>query len=551
MNDGHLIYPLDDLYIHLAATKQLVLHHVWGISYLNGFSSCLSSLLYPLLLAAGSEILGLREWLPLALNLLAGVGAIFYVGALLGRHTRSAGLVLVLLGLIVVGTPLPVVAVTGMEHVWQILLDLFFVDLAVRVLAGDGAPPARWMTWLLPLAAGLSVMIRFEGLFIVSIVGLLLLCRGRFWLAVGVGVGAVLPLAVFGWYSVSQGWSFLPNSVLMKGGSKAMGKWFLLVALVAFAGALRPRVAVRTLIAALVLIVLAILLPPSRRWLAAQKEFIGMYAHVAALVAALAATLCWVWRRQRQPWSTPVLWTGIVLVIALQHLTFATLGWVYRYEAYLMFLGLTAISVTLAQAFPAGEIVPFFRRQPRGWRAAVLLAVVVVGAPLAVRAAWSTRKVTLACHNVYEQQYQMAQFARRFYTGTGLAANDIGAISYYTDSRILDTFGLSSYEVFRARKAGTYNEATMRELLRRYDVRFLVVYDDWATFYGGIPPEWVLVGRWTIPGNVVCASDTVSFYAPDASLAPRLTQALREFAPTLPSDVAQTGAYVAGTAGHE
>lgn len=60
-------------------------------------------------------------------------------------------------------------------------------------------------------------MTRYEGLFLVAAVGLLLLCQRRWLTAVLLGVTATVPIAVFGLFAVSRGWYFLLNSLLMKG----------------------------------------------------------------------------------------------------------------------------------------------------------------------------------------------------------------------------------------------------------------------------------------------------------------------------------------------
>ena len=120
---------------------------------------------------------------------------------------------------------------------------------------------------------------------------------------------------------------------------------------------------------------------------------------------------------------------------------FASTGWFYRYEAYVMFFGIYAVAAGLADHLPsregggAGE-TGLFRA------AAVLLLVILVSSPLRVRAAKSLKDTPKASHNIFEQQYQMALFLRQFYQGQVVAANDIGAIDYLADFRLVDLAGL-------------------------------------------------------------------------------------------------------------
>jgi len=68
-NQGHLVYALDDPYIHMAIAKNFAQHGVWGVTRYE-FSSSSSSLLWTVLLSAIYLIFGTNEIAPLVLNVI-------------------------------------------------------------------------------------------------------------------------------------------------------------------------------------------------------------------------------------------------------------------------------------------------------------------------------------------------------------------------------------------------------------------------------------------------------------------------------------------------
>ena len=505
-NSGHWEYPIDDAYGHLAVAKNLVRHGVWTYSAPNGFDSGISSLAWPLLLAASFLITGVNPYATLVLNLLSALGLLWYAGRMLRRAGASPGLAGAGLLAVVVFTPLPLLALVGMEHCFHALVSLIFLDLASRSLADEGPRPARWA---LPAAACALTMARYEGMFLVGATVFLLACRRRWGTALTVGLAAAAPIVGFGLFSLTQGWPFLPCSVLLKG--------------------TRPA---------------SLSLPDLLTYAARGYVQMTDNPHMLFLVLALAASLVVRFARGAGFWSGPTLLLGLTLTATLAHLQLAALGWFYRYEAYLVAAGCVVIPLSLADALPRWPFREW--RQPATWAAlaAGALTLGLVSLPFWQRTVESGNTLVDGCRNIYEQQHQMARFLHRYYEGEGVAANDIGNIAFYADTRLCDTAGLVNQEVMRRIRAGTYDQTALRDLLARYDVQVVVVYDTWAGIYGGQLPEWGLpIGRWTIPGNRVCASETVSFYAPRPELAPRLVKALQDFAPELPADVTQDGIY--------
>ena len=72
LSDGTFTYPLDDTYIHLAVAKNVVQHGVWGVNAHEAVSAS-SSPLWTVLLSLGGAIGIPLDWLPLVLNVLAGL----------------------------------------------------------------------------------------------------------------------------------------------------------------------------------------------------------------------------------------------------------------------------------------------------------------------------------------------------------------------------------------------------------------------------------------------------------------------------------------------
>ena len=127
------------------------------------------------------------------------------------------------------------------------------------------------------------------------------------------GLTAV-PLVLFGWYSVHKGWEMLPNSVLLKGNTTLVRTpWGVL------------------------------------RYVTKGLRLLAANTHMVLLTAGLSAALVIEWRRRRTFWNREILLFVMILgAIALQ-VQFASLGWFYRYEAYLMVLALVALGEWLAR----------------------------------------------------------------------------------------------------------------------------------------------------------------------------------------------------------
>ena len=199
--DGHgpTPYGLDDAYIHLAMARNLADHGVWGVTPYE-FSATSSSPLWVLLLAV-PRILGLDgSSAPLYLDLLAGLGTLGLVAWLLRRGGTPAPLSALALILVVFQAQLLPLVFTGMEHVLHTLSTLAAMALAISVSRRPGS--WRRFTSLLVVTAA-TTGLRYEGLFLLPALCLLLCLRGQLRRAVLVGVAGLAPVVAMGWIQQS------------------------------------------------------------------------------------------------------------------------------------------------------------------------------------------------------------------------------------------------------------------------------------------------------------------------------------------------------------
>lgn len=491
-NGGQYVYALDDAYIHLAIAKNLHENHIWGPTAYN-FSSSSSSILWSLLLASSAALNLPLERMPLALNFAFACALLSFVYFSLVRRGASARVKLGALLVVCFVAPLPALTLSGMEHVMHCFFALAFLELASRewgrAPGGASSAGTRWLLVLGPL----SVAARYEAVFLVATVcAFLMFERRRPVLAVAVGALSLAPIVAFGVYSLSKGSTFIANSVLAKGNT--------------------PGPSISSLVT---------VLRKSTRALAGSPE-------VLLLIVVVLALLAW-----RGPLSDRTRFSlKTLFLVTLAHLLLARLGSFYRYEAYLFVLFVATVAGAIAEA----SDVPF-TGNPR-WSA--LLAA--FGAyPLLLRAGLSLAQTPGAAHEIYTQQYQMARFVHRYYPGSVVAANDIGAICYQTDARIVDLEGLATLAVLEAKRKGVYDTAKIDAITRDNGVQLALVYDSWYAGVGGLPASWKRVAQWQVSTMIVLGDTSVSIYAVDPAEAPRLAERVAEFSKELPPGVVVKG----------
>lgn len=471
---GVFPYPLDDAFIHMAVAKNVVEHHNWGISA-HGFQSASSSILYTLLLAGLFKVFSVHVILPFAVNVAAAVVLLLVLQEWLLRQGLSRRAQLIVQLAVVLITPLPILVMTGMEHTLQCLFCFLFLTRCCEWMNSDSKMP-----WTIPVYGLLITGIRYEGIFLAFIICLMLLWRRRVIAAFFVGGIALLPIVLFGVYSLGKGSYFFPNSVLLKSEGAQSSAGGILSFL---AAKLLPRLVTN-----------------------ANKDYATAATQHLLLILPLSG---WIFRGPLR--RVPAYGSMLVVLFfcTVLQLVFASTGWFYRYEAYLVFCSTALLAVVILRF--GGEVLQGETLR-RNWLVPVSLLVILF-LPLALRCGSAFAMAPRACQNIYEQQYQTGQFVHRWYRNEAVAVNDIGAVSFFSDADNLDMEGLGNFEVARRRKAGTRSAGFLDSLVHANHVDYAVVY---PFVYGdSLLNRWRKVASWTIRNNVICGSPTVYFYAID------------------------------------
>lgn len=482
---GRMLYSLDDAYIHLRMSEQ-ILSGTFGIN--EGIpASASSSIVWPFLLTPFAR-LGFHDWVPLAINLACTLLSVLLLDGILQRGWRgqrpspwATAAVAFVLGLALNLVPL---AFTGLEHSLQMALTLTVVLGLLVVVDGESAP---WYLWV---SVVLLPMVRFEmGILSLAAVVLVILVTRRWtpllWLA-----GALAGIGAYAAFLLSLGLPAVPGSVLVKSGG-------------GFQGGLRAGVR-RTLKQAVKL--WGDILQPKGRG--------GVLALVVVVVILLLLLLV-----ARVSWRNRRLWlVALPVPVALLHITFVGNSESDRYNAYVLAI---AVAVVTAVALP----LLWDSGRAARWSGSVV-AVALVGAAFfmfGIQIFW----VPGYSLSIYEQQYQMHRLAADTLREP-VAVNDLGLVSYRNDYDVLDLWGLGSDQARLARRAA--EPGWMDRLMAEQGVDVAFIYSDW--FEGQIPSSWIRVGELTTKDQGSTAGRTVDLYARTPDAADRLRAAIQQFRPT-------------------
>ena len=451
---GVFVYPLDDAYIHLAVSRNLTLHGVWGISP-QRFSGASSSPAWTLLLATVIRFAGVHVTTPLVLNALAALLLLAAAAYTLARRLPQAGLGLLTLALLamVFTVPLPGLAMIGMEHVLHAFAMLVMVAAAAwlaSVPSGESAPrPALLVLGLGALASG---SLRYESCFGVLVVAVVLLSRRGLWVALVAPLCAAVGPLLYGLYSHRHSGLYLPFSVLMK--SSGRGTHNSLDSL--FTASVAP-----------ILLLLA----------------------VAFLLRMAQLRL-----RGEAMWIYGQSFLAIVRFTTLLHAVFGPTGWLMRYEASLYALGIVALALAVGEG--TAGIEPGSLSPAQRWAsAAIAVSLLPSCYALLQRAHHGWSDIAVSIHDRYVEHLPQALFVEQAMPHAAVIANDIGFLAFYADDiQILDPLGLGSIEpVELTRHHEKVSPQFMHQWGAQQHAQLAILHTDFPGMDSMVPQGWVLV----------------------------------------------------------
>ena len=474
-----LLYPLDDSYIHMALAHTLLISGTWGMNP-GDWAAASSSPLWTIILAAFAWIPS--PAIPLLLNILIGSLFISFLERLPpSRSVDAEGQAFNrrLVWTVFYAAPLPLLAILGMEHLLHAFLVVLLAYHTTRTIAAN-ADIAPVSPWTILLFSALAMLCRYESLAPVALLAVMALCFGRWRIALALLAG-LIPTILLGLLWIHHGGQFLPNSIYLKPQPLDYDS------LRAMAHNLIWRF----------------------EWQFHARAWISAATTLAILLISIGTFLgnrCWQTLRN---WRTLLLLTAIGATVF--QFFFGALGWLYRYEAWLLVLNVFALS--------------YFIR-PYYYAAAMLLILM----PRAILNASDTMS---AMQDRFYEHYLPSLFVRSYDAHVPVIVNDLGIMAYYNRAPVHDMFGLGSDEPLRMRLTHSYDAAHVAVWVAQTGAPLAVLQPCWPIIASVTPTSWLPVALWIIPHNSVFADYAVAFYSTSPAQAALLRQDMIQFQPTL------------------
>ncbi|BAP29142.1 uncharacterized protein CHSO_0105 [Chryseobacterium sp. StRB126] len=477
---------MDDAYIHLAMAKNFALYEVWGMTKYQ-FSSTSSSPLFTYILSMLIKIFGNSDQIPLYFNVIFSIGILYglseYYAEVFKEVKKTALAVLFTVFFIV----LPLNILSGMEHVFQVFL------FVINIFCFSHYKDKKLAVFGFYFSLLLMGLVRFESMFYFVILAFMFTLVRKWKEASFVLLLGFIPIIAFCAYNYQQDGYFFPNSVVVKGTKLSLDANIL--------GQLK-----------------VILLDNLLLNISFYK--IGFFP--------LFLCAIFIYRDLRTKKVKEILKDNFLLIVfslvMICHAMFADLKGLLRYEAYIL-TGFCMILIPKCKDL-------FFNFTDYIKKEKLVSLFIAANVFLMLYKCWAAHPImSNGGKNIYEQQMQSAKFLHQFYNTSKVVANDIGAISYYTNIHLLDIAGLGSVETihFNENKKGFDqnfgNFLSKYCLNHQYDIA--VVYEGWLQGY--VPSYWKKAGTLKIEDKITVARLEVSIYSINTKNLEELKQNIKKF----------------------
>lgn len=486
-NVGVFTYALDDAYIHLAMGKNLSLYGNWGITKYE-FASASSSPLWTLLLSGLYRVSGsFYEYAPILINILSCFGLLRMFSIISETQKLSPAKTQIFKIAMVLFFPFFPLIIGGMENM------LFSLNVAVFLyyafIKKSPNLPATAMI------SALMVALRYEGAFVIAAASVTFILQKRWKECSIISLSGITPIVLIGVYFLINGGYFFPNSLMIKGNIHN-----------GLIGSIKTA-------------------------LYHVKNMVVDFSPLPFLFVFLILCTFLLWRNFKGVLSFYLFFlTSFTFGI---HLFLAQVGWMYRYEAYL----LAMCSVSIAVAIP--EFIELYKKYTLPYKTFVsILLLVPMSMGFILRSVQAHRVSLQSSNEVFLQQIQMARFIATYFPTNNILLNDIGAVSYYSDIHCTDAYGLATKEVAELKRAKRYNSESLERICRKRGIDVAIVYPRWieSGFMFGtnvetkVPESWKKAGSLVLNNkNYVIGGDTVSFYSVKAHMYDTLHSALAQY----------------------
>lgn len=485
INSGHLIYTLDDPYIHLALAEHIKSWH-YGINN-NEFSAPSSSILWPFILA---PLMGFshNEYIPLIINIVTAIGTIFFFWKILiiSIYTNNINLgkkvITLLLVLLILWTNTIGLIFTGMEH----SLQLFFVIIIVYYLILE-TEINKVNIWLI-VSILIAPLVRYEN--------------------IAVSFAAIIYLFIRKYYMVS---AFLFGILILLIGG------FSIFLLHLNLGPLPTSVFVKSLVISNQGNVESIFMNLYES-LTNRNGFM-LYFNILCLISFILFSKQNVLKK---------LLAGVISLSIFFHLMVGKYGWYNRYEVYIWSVAI------LTLLHMSREIISNLSVGNQANLNFIKL-LIISGLSLVIVEDYIEGLITipLASNNIYEQHYQMHRFAVEYYDKP-VAVNDIGYVSFRNHNYVLDLGGLASITAMINNKNNS-NCEWMNELAIANNVQLIMIYEKW---FKCIPSNWIKIGELHLGKKLITPWGTsVAFFALNNNAYKVILEKIQKFEQTLPKGV--------------